>query len=112
MATDMFLRLQTLAEESDEDDPQAIHLDGEDSDEDETEDMGTAGRQLQGQKSGRKPQPSSVKLEARKAAQEEQAARSTLKQQRRDIANLSGMAAKLQTLTFCNCICERGYCLD
>ncbi len=80
--------LQTIAE-SDEEDPHAIQLNGEDSNAEDAEVDEATGRQSRAQP-GRKLQPSSVKLEARKAAQDEQAARVALKQQRRDIENLSG----------------------
>ena len=81
--------LQTLADDTDEEDPQAIQLDGEDGESDGEEGGEVVARQLRRQP-GRKPQPSSVKLEAKKAARKELAARLALKQQRRDVENLSG----------------------
>lgn len=81
--------VQTLADETEEEDSEAIHLDHEDESEDGAGGDEVAGGQLQ-RRPGRKPQPSSVKLESRKAAQAEQAARLALKQQRRDIENLPG----------------------
>lgn len=95
--------MQTLADETDEDDPQAVELDEEDDSEDGAGGGKAAGGPLRRQP-GRKPQPSSVKLESRKAAQAELAMRLALKQQRRDIENLSGECCLEQD----SCSCSEG----